>query len=203
MLPAKPGMSRHKGKVEAGVKYAHSNGLARRQFSSLTDQNQFLSSWEKNVADTRIHGTTREQVRHRFETLEKPALQPLPLSLFPVFSAAPRQVHRDGYVEVAKAYYSVPPEYVGRSVWARWDTGLGRIYNVDMKLLTLHPRRQSGASDTLDEHIHSHKRCIIERALITCCTVVGFWARTLRVGPRPCNRTVASKGCGCSKACCI
>src|SRR3989304_4823514 len=25
---------------------------------------------------------------------------------------APRKVHRDGYVEVDKAYYSVPPEYV-------------------------------------------------------------------------------------------
>lgn len=186
MLPAKPGMARHKGKVEAGVKYAQSNGLAGRQFSSLADQNRFLSSWERDVADTRIHGTTREQVRQRFETLEKPALRPLPQSLFPVFSEAPRQVHRDGFVEVAKAYYSVPPEYVGRSVWARWDTGLVRIYNVDMKLLTVHPRRQPGVFDTLDEHIHSHKRCIIERGvdyLLHRCGLLGSdvarWAQAM------------------------
>jgi len=32
--------------------------------------------------------------------------------LFPVFEEAPRTVHRDGYVELKRAYYSVPPEYV-------------------------------------------------------------------------------------------
>jgi transposase len=165
MLPAKPGMARHKGKVEAGVKYVQSNALARREFSSLAQQNQFLAQWEKDVADTRIHGTTRQQVRLLFETQEKPALRPLPANVFPVFSEAPRKVHRDGYVEVAKAYYSAPPEYVGRSVWARWDTALVRIYNLDMKLLAVHPRRQPGAFETLDEHIHSRKRCVIERGL--------------------------------------
>jgi hypothetical protein len=33
--------------------------------------------------------------------------------------AAQRTVHRDGHIELARAYYSVPPEYVGRKVWAR------------------------------------------------------------------------------------
>lgn len=36
---------------------------------------------------------------------------------------ARRSVHRDAHVEVAKAYYSVPPEFVGRRVWVRWDRG--------------------------------------------------------------------------------
>src|SRR5206468_2196484 len=176
MLPAKPGMARNKGKVEAGVKYVRFNALAGREFSSLAQQNQFLAQWEMEVADTRIHGTTREQVRARFETQEKPALRPLPPNVFPVFSEAPRRVHRDGYVEVAKAYYSAPPEYVGRSVWARWDTGLVRIYNLDMKLLAVHPRRQPGAFDTLDEHIHSTKRCLVERGadyLLRRCGLLG------------------------------
>ena len=38
-------------------------------------------------------------------------------------------MHRDGHVEVAKAYYSVPPEYLGRELWARWDARLVRIFN--------------------------------------------------------------------------
>ena len=42
---------------------------------------------------------------------------------------ARRKVHRDGHVEVAKAYYSVPPEYLGREVWVRWDGRLVRIFN--------------------------------------------------------------------------
>ena len=42
---------------------------------------------------------------------------PLPAGLFPVFHEAPRQVHHGGHIEVAKALYSVPPEYVSRSAW--------------------------------------------------------------------------------------
>ena len=62
VLPTKPRMPRHKGKVEAGVKYAQDNALKGRTFSSLQEQNEHLSQWEANVADTRIHGTTKRQV---------------------------------------------------------------------------------------------------------------------------------------------
>ena len=55
-------MPRHKGKVEAGVKYSQNNAVKGRSFTSLIEQNQFLSDWERTVADTRIHGTTRQQV---------------------------------------------------------------------------------------------------------------------------------------------
>src|SRR6266513_1578351 len=129
ILPCKPAMPRHKGKVEAGVKYAQNNPLKGRQFESLSAQNLFLTEWESGVADTRIHGTTRQQVIKLFNEAEQPKLLPLPAGLFPVFEEAPRAVHRDGYVEVRRAYYSVPPEYVGRQVWARWESRVVRIYN--------------------------------------------------------------------------
>ena len=52
--------------------------LKGRSFQSLAEQNAFLDHWEKSVADTRIHGTTRQQVRAHFLTVEKPRLLPLP-----------------------------------------------------------------------------------------------------------------------------
>jgi transposase len=110
ILPTKPYTPRHKGKIEAGIKYAQNNALKGRTFDSLIEQNQFLAEWESSVADTRIHGTTRQQVGHLFATIEQAALWPLPAAVFPVFSEAPRQVHLDGHIEVAKTYYSVPPE---------------------------------------------------------------------------------------------
>ena len=64
------------------------------------------------MADTRIHGTTRQQVGRLFNAVERAKLLSLPASLFPVFEEAPRRVHGDGYVELKRAYYSVPPEYV-------------------------------------------------------------------------------------------
>ena len=108
-----------KGKVERGVDYVQENALKGRTFTSLHDQNEHLWRWEAETADPRVHGTTRELVGRRFVEVEKPALLPLPIERFANFHEAQRRVHRDGHVEVAKAYYSVPPEYVGQTVWVR------------------------------------------------------------------------------------
>ena len=165
ILPTRPAMPRHKGKVEAGVKYVQNNALKGRQFQSLAEQNSFLSQWERTVADTRIHGTIRQQVGPFFEAVERKSLLPLPVSLFPVFSEAPRKVHRDGYVELEKAYYSVPPEYVGRQVWARWEARLVRVYNQRMEQIAVHARSEPGKFNTDPNHIHDRKRCVIERGV--------------------------------------
>ena len=76
ILPTKPYTPRHKGKIEAGIKYVQNNAVKGRSFGSLAEQNQFLLEWESGVADTRIHGTTRRQVAHVFDTIEKPKLLP-------------------------------------------------------------------------------------------------------------------------------
>jgi transposase len=186
ILPTKPAMPRHKGKVEAGVKYVQDNGLAGKQFTSLGAQNVYLAHWEETVADTRIHGTTRQQVRAHFLSVEKPKLLPLPAGLFPVFSEAPRKVHRDGYVEVDKAYYSVPPEYVRRGVWARWDAKMVRLFNDRMEPIAVHVRSEPGKFKTDPAHIHDHKRTLIERGaewMLDRCRLLGSgagtWAETL------------------------
>lgn len=85
-------------------------------------QNRFLAHWERHIADTRIHGTTKKQVRKVFEEVERPVLKPLPKEPFPFYHEGRRKVHRDAHVEVARAYYSVPLEYLGRDVWVRWDS---------------------------------------------------------------------------------
>ena len=186
ILPTKPAMPRHKGKIEAGIKYVQANGLAGKQFASLGAQNVHLAHWEETVADTRIHGTTRQQVRAHFLTVEKLKLLPLPASLFPVFSEAPRKIHRDGYAEVDKAYYSVPPEYVRRKVWARWDAKIVRLFNERMEVIAVHVRQEPGKFKTDPAHIHDHKRTLIERGadwILDRCRLLGqgagTWAETL------------------------
>ena len=147
ILPCLPRVPQHKGKVESSVKYVKNNALAGRTFAALAEVNACLLHWEKTVADVRIHGTTKRQVAELFQ-LEKPCLTPLPASLFPCFQEAPRTVHRDGHVEVAKAYYHVPPEYVGRSVWVRFDSREVRIFIQDkegaLKQIQLHRRLEPG-----------------------------------------------------------
>lgn len=186
ILPTKPAMPRHKGKVEAGVKYAQNNAVKGRRFASLAAQNLFLAEWEQNVADTRIHGTTRQQVGQLFERVERPALRPLPAGLFPVFEEARRRVHRDGYVEFRRAYYSVPPEYVGRQVWVRHETRLVRIHNTRREQIALHASAAAGKFTTDPLHLHSRKRHLIERGadhLLDQCRLLGpltgTWAEAM------------------------
>jgi len=163
MLPTRPRTPRHKGKVERGVGYAQSNAAKGRTFSSIAEQNKFLREWESNVADTRIHGTTRQQVAAAFER-EKPALLPLPAGRFPCFQEAKRIVNRDGHVEVAKAYYSAPPEFVGRTLWARWDAHTVRLFDEQFRQVALHARREPGQFATAASHIAPAKRSGLERS---------------------------------------
>ncbi|MFC1588587.1 IS21 family transposase, partial [Planctomycetota bacterium] len=162
-LPTKPYTPRHKGKVERGVGYAQGNALKGKTFKNLNEQNAYLLDWEKSVADTRIHGTTRKQVAKQFEGIERSALQAIPIERFPFFNEAQRKVHRDGHVEVEKSYYSVPPEYVGRSVWVRWDSRILRVFNHRFEQIALHCKVDPGRFSTLEAHLASEKISIVEK----------------------------------------
>jgi hypothetical protein len=149
--------------VERGVDYVQENALKGRTFTSLQEENRHLQHWEATVADTRIHGTTRQQVCKVFEEVERAALLPLPAGRFPFFHEARRSVHRDGHVEVQKAYYSAPPEYMGRQVWVRWDGRVVRIFNHRMEQIAVHAQHQPGQFSTQNQHIVSKKVSAVEK----------------------------------------
>ena len=156
IMPCKVATPEHKGKVENSVNYVQENALKGRKFSSLQEQNDFLRNWERNVADKRIHGTTKRQVARMFEE-EKPFLKPLPTSIFEVFTEVRRKVHRDGHVEVKGSYYSVPAEYVRREIWVRYTNSMIRIYNHRMQEIALHVRVEAGRFSTQQSHIPYEK----------------------------------------------
>jgi len=146
LLPCRPYTPQHKGKTENGIRYLKGNALRGRTFKGLSAENEHLRHWEKTVADVRIHGTTRQQVAALFAQ-ERPALLPLPPDLFPCFQEGQRTVHRDSYVEVDKAYYTVPPEYIGQEVWVRWDSREVRVFNQRWEQIKLHTHLAPGQFD--------------------------------------------------------
>jgi transposase len=177
LLPTKPRMPRHKGKVEKSVDYVQQNALKGRTFASLAEQNQFLADWEERVADTRIHGTTRRQVGKALEA-EREYLAPLPETLFPCFREAQRKVNRDGHVEVDHAYYSVPPEFARTTVWVRWDGRFVRIFDLRLREVAVHAASEPGRFSTLTGHVSKRKISGLERGK-------GWMMGKLRlVGPR-------------------
>ncbi len=116
-------------------------------------------------------------MRTVFEAVERAALIPLPRDPFPFFHEARRKVHRDGHVEVAKAYYSVPPEYLAREVWVRYDARLVRIYNDRFEQIAAHARTWPGRFRTDRRHIPAEKISGIERG-------AGYLiAKASRIGP--------------------
>ena len=114
------------------------------------------------MADTRIHGTAKKQVRRMFE-MERPALQPLPVEPFPFYHEGRRKVHRDAHIEVAGAYYSIPPEYLSSEVWVRWDSRLVRVFNQRFEQIAIHARVPPGRFNTIRAHITDEKISGVER----------------------------------------
>lgn len=167
ILPTKPYTPRHKGKVEAGVKYAQDNALKGRSFESLNGQNAHLAKWEASVADTRIHGTTKRQVGKLFQE-ERDALRPLRADRFPFFHEGERKVNRDGHIEVDRSYYSTPPEYLSRRVGVRWDGRLVRIFNHRREEIAVHVKVDPGKFSTHPRHIAPEKISGIERGAQWC-----------------------------------
>jgi transposase len=163
ILPTRPYTPRHKGKVERGIGYVKGNALKGRTFASMAEQNRHLLQWETQVADRRIHGTTRRQVGAVFEQVEKAALLPLPPGRFELFHEALRHVNRDGHVQVKGAYYSAPPEFLGQDLWARWDGRTVRLFDKRMNQIAVHAQQEPGRFATAAAHIRPEKISRIER----------------------------------------
>jgi transposase len=144
LMPTRPRMPQHKGKVENAVKYVKNNALKGRTFKSIAALNEHLKNWESQIADQRIHGTIRKQVGSYFETVEKPQLGRLPGSLFPCFEEGKRRVQRDGFIEVKRSFYHVKEEYLRENVWVRWDQRMVNIFDLNMKPIISHARLEPG-----------------------------------------------------------
>lgn len=155
-LPCRPRHPQEQGVVERGGGYLKDNALKGRRFESLEDLDAFLKRWNRTVARVRIHGRTRKQVYTHFLEVEKPALQPLPAERFSLFEVGTRVVHPDGYVEVGRAFYSVPDRLLGEEVQVHWDDRLVRIYHQG-QCVGVYTRASVGTFNSLDEHRPAHK----------------------------------------------
>ena len=142
-LPTRPRNPQENGKQERSGGYVKDNALKGRRFNSLEEHNAFLRHWNQTVARVRIHGTTRRQVYTHYLETDRPALRSLAPTSFSFFSCGARKVHPDGHVEVEGAFYPVPLNLLGRTVQARWDRHLVRVYHNHVQV-AVHTRVGAG-----------------------------------------------------------
>lgn len=104
-----PYWPRAKGKVERAVGYVKQSFLEGRSFTDLDDLNAQLRVWLAEVANVRIHGTTRQRPVDRLAA-DQAAMLPLAgVRAFPSVLVRDRLADHDARVSVDGVRYSVDP----------------------------------------------------------------------------------------------
>jgi hypothetical protein len=117
-----------KGIVEASVRYIKRNALAGRADEpiSFEDYLAFAPMWRDQVANVRMHETTRERPVDRFQK-ERSLLRALPTIPFDTDEIVPAVVTPHARIEFDGNRYSVPPTLARRPVSIRADRDEVRI----------------------------------------------------------------------------
>jgi hypothetical protein len=102
----KPYRAKAKGKVERPFGYIHQDFFLAGRFGKFDDFNTQLDHWLAEVANARVHATTRRVVSEAFE--EQPALKALPAGPYRAVLKLERRVSHEGMVPVGGNLYSVP-----------------------------------------------------------------------------------------------
>ncbi|MGB4988880.1 MAG: IS21 family transposase [Pyrinomonadaceae bacterium] len=163
-LPARPAKPKDKAKVEAGVQVVTRWILARlrhHQFFSLFALNLEIRRLLVELNDRefkRLPGTRRS----RFEELDQPVLQPLPLTAYEYAEWRKARVGIDYHIEFERHYYSVPAAFVKREVEVRLTAQTIECFSGG-KRIAAHARSSlQGAHSTQTEHMPKAHRAHLE-----------------------------------------
>ena len=121
VIPARKRKPKDKAKVENGVLIAQRwilGALRNHRFFSLQQANRAIASKLEELNGRRFQklNTTRREL---FETLDRPALKPLPAVRYEYAEWSRPKVNIDYHVEIDKHYYSVPYQLIHEVVDAR------------------------------------------------------------------------------------
>lgn len=189
--PARVRSPQDKARVENQVPYVRESWFDGESFTGLADCRESARTWCREVAGTRLHGTTRRVPRDVFEAEERSAMKPAPTEPFDVPIWADCKVHLDHHVQVARALYSVPTRFVGKTVRVRADRTSVRIYH-GTELAKVHRRVLAGQRVTDPNDYPQGKAEVATRSVAFFIaraqargTHVGVYAERVLSGPLP------------------
>jgi transposase len=155
VVPARVRKPKDKSKVEVGVQVVERWVLAplrERTFFSLAELNQAM--WELlaelNDRPMRHLGQSRREL---FESLDKPALAPLPVQRYEFARWKKARVHIDYHVSFEKHYYSVPYTLIGKEVDIRVTEKTVEIYYQRKRRASHRRSPAQGRYSTQNEHM--------------------------------------------------
>lgn len=151
--PARVRHPQDKGKVERSVP------VVRELFRKLkavhphldfATANQEARDWARHSNGMKVHGTTGLKPLEVFHELEQRALLSLPTLAFEMATWKEAKVHVDQFIQFEKKFYSVPSDYVGKTVWVRGTEKMVAIF-YQHQLVRQYPKsRQTRLFEPLD-----------------------------------------------------
>lgn len=164
ILPARPRRPQDKAKVEVGVQVVERWILARLRhqvFFTLAALNQAIAELLTDLnarAFKKLDGCRRGW----FETIDRPALLPLPATAWEVARFTPCKVNIDYHVEIDGHYYSVPHPLVRKTVEARITETTVEILHGGQRVASHLRSPTRGRHTTLAEHMPAAHRAHLE-----------------------------------------
>jgi len=161
IIPARTYKPRDKAVVEQAVQNVERQVLAplrNRTFFSTTELNGAI--WEKieELNDRKFQklDTTRREL---FESLDKPALKPLPAQRYQYAQWKKARVNIDYHIEVDHHYYSVPYQLVKEQVDVRLTAATVEVFHKGRRVASHLRSYRAGKATTTHEHRpKSHQR---------------------------------------------
>jgi hypothetical protein len=145
--PARVRHPRDKGRVERAVQTVRDDCFAGEVLTTLEEARTHAAHWCREEYGLRRHSRTQRAPREYFETDEQPVLLAVPPTPYDIPLWSEPKVARDQHVQVAKALYSVPRHFVGRTLRARADQHTVRVYD-GLALVKTHARQPPGGRST-------------------------------------------------------
>jgi transposase len=133
----RPRRPQTKGKVEKGFLYVETSLLNGRTFRSLEHLNEVTRWWLANVADVRVHRTTKKRPLDAHAE-EQPHLLPLPAHHYDTAKVVYRVVDPEGFIGHGNNQYSAPWRMVGHLVPVRVTEDSLFIYDRHIREVARH-----------------------------------------------------------------
>ncbi len=129
--PCRPGKPKDKGKVERDVptvREEFKKMIAINPSITVTEANHQIRQWLIQEYGQRKHGTTQLKPYEFFTEVEQPILLPLPEVEYEISEWKQVKVHPDCFIQINKKSYSVPYQYVGKTLFAKAKSRTVEIY---------------------------------------------------------------------------
>ena len=155
VLPARPRRPRDKAKAENGVLNVERQILAPlrdRTFFSLAELNQAIKDLLRQYNERpfqKLEGSRKSL----FETLDRPALKPLPKELYEYAEWKKARVNIDYHVDADGHYYSVPHELARQQVDVRMTVTAVEVFHHDKRVASHMRSHLKGRHTTVTGHM--------------------------------------------------